>query len=136
MYETFSHTADLGLRVRAANLDQLFAEGAAGLFSLLVSDVLSNPNGDQRRFLIEGDRLDLLFLDWLNELLYVFDSERIVLGSFDVDVGSAGLRATARAQPLDPDRHGLLQEVKAITYHGLKVEEEDDGWLAEVVVDI
>jgi SHS2 domain-containing protein len=60
----------------------------------------------------------------------------MVLGSFEVEVGSAGLRATARAQPLDPDRHGLLREVKAITYHGLKVEQDGEQWLAEVIVDI
>jgi SHS2 domain-containing protein len=136
MYETFAHTADLGLRVRAGDLDELFADAAAGLFSLVVNDVPSDLDATECRFEIEGSRLDLLLLDWLNELLYVFDSERMVLGSFEVEVGSAGLRATARAQPLDPDRHGLLREVKAITYHGLKVEQDGEQWLAEVIVDI
>jgi SHS2 domain-containing protein len=136
MYETFAHTADLGLRVRAGDLDELFADAAAGLFSLVVNNVPSDPDTTECRFEIEGSRLDLLLLDWLNELLYVFDSERTVLGSFEVEVGSAGLRATARAKPLDPDRHGLLREVKAITYHGLKVEQDGKQWLAEVIVDI
>lgn len=136
MYEAFAHTADLGLRVRARDLDELFADAAAGLFSLVVNDVPSDPDATECRFEIEGSRLDLLLLDWLNELLYVFDSERMVLGSFEVEVGSAGLRATARAKPLDPDRHGLLREVKAITYHGLKVEQDGKQWLAEVIVDI
>lgn len=136
MYETFAHTADLGLRVRAGDLDELFADAAAGLFSLVVNDVPSDPDAAEYRFEIEGSRLDLLLLDWLNELLYVFDSERMVLGSFEVEVGSEGLRATARAQSLDPDRHGLLREVKAITYHGLKVEQDGEQWLAEVIVDI
>lgn len=136
MYETFAHTADLGLRVRAGETDELFADAAAGLFSLVVNDVPSDPDATEYRFEIEGSRLDLLLLDWLNELLYVFDSERMVLGSFEVEVGSEGLRATARAQPLDSDRHGLLREVKAITYHGLKVEQDGEQWLAEVIVDI
>jgi SHS2 domain-containing protein len=136
MYETFAHTADLGLRVRAGETDELFADAAAGLFSLVVNDVPSDPDATEYRFEIEGSRLDLLLLDWLNELLYVFDSERMVLGSFEVEVGSEGLRATARAQSLDPDRHGLLREVKAITYHGLKVEQDGEQWLAEVIVDI
>lgn len=136
MYETFAHTADVGLRVRAADLNQLFADAAAGLFSLMVSDVPPNPGDPEHRFELDGSRLDLLLLDWLNELLYTFDSERLLLRDFDVEVDNDGLRARAHAQPLDPDRHQLLREVKAITYHGLKVERYGEEWLAEVIVDI
>lgn len=136
MYETFAHTADLGLRARARDVNELFADAAAGLFSLVVEEAPSDPDDPERHFELEGDRLDLLLLDWLTELLYVFDSERMVLRDFDVAIGDGGLRATSRAQPLDPGRHRLLREVKAITYHGLRVEKADDGWLAEVIVDI
>jgi SHS2 domain-containing protein len=53
-----------------------------------------------------------------------------------VKLDDAGLSATARGEPWDPDRHELDHEVKAITYHGLKVEQEAGGWLAELIVDI
>ena len=46
------------------------------------------------------------------------------------------MKATARGEPIDPERHELDMEVKAITYHGLKVERDGDGWLAEVIVDL
>ena len=55
---------------------------------------------------------------------------------FDVRVEPGGLAATARGEPIDPQRHHLDVEVKAITYHGLKVQQEGDGWLAEVIVDV
>jgi SHS2 domain-containing protein len=80
--------------------------------------------------------LDYLLFDWLNELLYTFDAEKLLLTKFDVHVDEAGLQATCRGEPLDIDRHGADREVKAITYHGLKVESTGDGWLAEVIVDI
>jgi len=60
----------------------------------------------------------------------------VLLSEFEVQVGQDGLRATARGEPFDPSRHELDMEVKAITYHGLKVEREADGWLAEVIVDL
>jgi SHS2 domain-containing protein len=59
-----------------------------------------------------------------------------VFGKFEVRIGENGLDGTAWGEPLDPARHDLSHEVKAITYHGLKVEQTPDGWLAEVIVDI
>jgi protein archease len=135
MYETFDHTADLGLRVRAATLAELFADAARGLFSLIVDLDQVRPLVE-RHFEIAGTRRDDLLFDWLNELLYTFESQRLLLAEFLVDVHDQGLRATARGEPFDEHRHPLDHEVKAITYHGLKVEPTDDGWLAEVIVDI
>jgi len=136
MYELFEHTADLGLRVVAPDLNSLFREAAEGFFSILVEEIPPNDAAQRRKFSIEGGRPDYLFLDWLNELLYVFDTEKLLLRDFDTRVSSTGLEATGRAQPLDPARHRVLREVKAITYHRLKVERTEEGWVAEVIVDI
>ena len=72
----------------------------------------------------------------MKELLYRFDSEHWLGSRFEVHVSQNGLEASAWGEPLDPARHRLLHEVKAITYHGLKVEQTRDGLLAEVIVDI
>ena len=61
---------------------------------------------------------------------------RATFGSLEVHVTDAGLTGTAWGEPLDRERHQLEHEVKAITYHGLRVEQTPDGWLAEVIVDI
>ena len=63
-------------------------------------------------------------------------TKRVLFAEFAVTVGDQGLTGVARGEPIDPDRHELDMEVKAITYHGLKVERDGDGWLAEVIVDI
>jgi SHS2 domain-containing protein len=142
VYEFFEHTADLGLRVRAATLEQLFADAAAGLFAMIVA----NPDEVQRvqtlQFDLAADGLDdpasleYLLFDWLSELLFVYETQRVLLVEFAVRCDSQGLHATARGEPLDPNRHRLEHEVKAITYHGLKIQRAAEGWLAEVIVDI
>ncbi len=136
MYETFEHTADIGIRARAGDLSTLFAEAARGLFSVIVANLDAVRPVEELSVAIEGDRYDDLLFDWLAELLYAFDTRRLLFAEFDVHVDEHGLRATARGEPIDRTRHQLDMEVKAITYHGLKVEPDGDGWLAEVIVDI
>ena len=136
MYEIFSHTADLGLRVRAAALPALFADAACGLFSMVVDDLAAVRTMESRELQVAGSDLTYLLFDWLNELLYLCDTERFVFSQFDVRLDDSGLTATGRGEPIDPARHRLTHEIKAITYHELKVEKEGELWLAEVIVDI
>ena len=136
MYETFEHTADLGLRIRAADLNTLFAEAAQALFSTLVEDLDAVAPLHRLDVTIAGDDREYLLFDWLKELLYRFDAEHLLLSRFEVRVTDTGLQGSAWGEPLDRDRHELAHEVKAITYHGLRVEQMADGWLAEVIVDI
>ena len=135
-YEIFDHTADLGLRIRAASLHGLLEEAGIALFCAIVEnfDVIE----PKQRVTLElpGDEHDELLRDWLAELLYIFHVERLVFCQFRVSVNEKGLRATAWGEPLDLTRHHLDMELKAVTYHGLKVEHHDNGWLAEVIVDL
>lgn len=136
MHETFEHTADVGLRVRAADLDTLFREAAEALFEVIVEDLGTVRPAQQVDITLAGDDREYLFFDWLKELLYHFDAEHLLMGKFAVHVTEQGLTGTAWGEPLDRLRHNLEHEVKAITYHGLRVEPTADGWLAEVIVDI
>jgi SHS2 domain-containing protein len=136
MYETFEHTADLGLRVRAGDLDALFADAARGLFSMIVPELASVRPVEKVAFKLDGDVPDLLLFDWLNELLYTYETRHLLLSRFEVRVSDRGLTATAAGEPIDRQRHALDHEVKAITYHGLRLEREGASWVAEVIVDI
>jgi SHS2 domain-containing protein len=136
MYEVFDHTADLGLRVRAADLNSLLADAARGLFSVLVANLDQVRPVQEKAYDIAGTEHDYLLFDWLTELLYTFETEKLVLCQFDVRVDADGLHATCRGEPIDRQRHILDHEVKAITYHELKVSRENGGWMAEVIVDI
>jgi len=136
MYEYFEHTADLGLRILAPDLNALFAEAATALFAAVV-DGLDTVQPQQRIDVeISGTDVDYLLFDWLRELLYRFDAEHLLLSRFEVTVSDAELKGSAWGEPIDPARHVLSHEVKAITYHGLRVERVGDRWIAEVIVDI
>lgn len=136
MHETFDHTADLGLRVRAADLDTLFAEAAEVLFAVIVEDLSAVRPERLIEVRLDGDDREYLLFDWLKGLLYHFDVEHLLFSRFEVRVSEGGLEGRAWGEPLDRSRHELSHEVKAVTYHGLKVEQAPDGWLAEVIVDI
>ncbi len=136
MYETFEHTADLGLRVRAPDLATLFIDAARGLTSMIVANLDAVRPVREIAVQVRGGRRDELLFDWLTEILYAFESEHCLLSQFEVQLDESGLTATARGEVADENRHELEHEVKAITYHGLRVEQTPDGWLAEVIVDI
>jgi SHS2 domain-containing protein len=136
MYETFEHTADLGLRVRAPDLDTLFAEAAEALFAAIVEDLGTVAASRKVEVHLTGSDREYLLFDWLKTLLYHFDAEHLLFGRFAVKVRADGLDGDVWGEPLDLSRHELSHEVKAITYHGLRVEKVEGGWLAEVIVDI
>ena len=136
MYETFEHTADLGLRVRAKSRKGLFAEAAMGLFSMLVVNLNDVRPLQEVRIEIAADDVEYQLFDWLSELLYRFDTEHLLCCEFDVAFADGALIGVGRGEKLEHARHQMDHEVKAITYHGLKVEKADNGWFAEVIVDI
>ena len=136
--EVFDHTADLGLRVRGASLDDLFRTAAEGLLDTIVAN----------REAVRVDRFETLSLraetpgdllaDWLGELIYRTETGHVLFARFDVRVAVDGLSLDAEVggEPIDRDRHVLDHEVKAVTRHGLSLAEEDGGWVAEFILDI
>ncbi len=136
MYELFEHTADVGIRVQAETLETLLAEAAAGLFSVIVANLDAVRPVQGMAFRVEASERSDLLHDWLEELLYVFSTRHLVFCQFEVVLTGEGLTASVRGEPVDLARHQLDSEVKAVTYHGLKVEKHPEGWLAEVILDL
>lgn len=136
MFEVFEHTADVGLRVRAATFEETIVEACRGLFSLLVANLDDVRPVEREIVEVAGDEPPLLLFDGLNELLYVFSTQRRLFRDFRVQRTTGGIRVTAYGEPMDATRHRMEHEVKAITYHGLRCEPVENGWLAEVILDI
>ena len=136
MYETFDHTADLGLRIRTADLPTLFAEAGQALTHLLVENLGSVQAVQRVEWTLPREELTFLLFDHLATILRHFEEDRLVLAFFEVSLSDTHLQVVAHGEPLDRGRHEPDHEVKAITYHGLRVEPEGDGWIAEVIVDI
>ena len=137
-FETFDHTADIGLRITAATLDELFAEAGKALFAVLLENPASIETSEMVELQVHAEDLAYLLADWLRELLYVFDTQHLVLGAFQVRVNERRktLSALCSGERLDWSKHRPGTEVKAVTYHGLRVEKRRDGWIAEVILDI
>ena len=91
MFETFDHTADLGLRVVGGSLNELFAESAVGLTSLIVADGGSVVVTQERSLQIDSPDLEYLYFDWLSELLFLFESEGWLTASAEVEVNGNSL---------------------------------------------
>jgi SHS2 domain-containing protein len=136
--EVFDHTADVGLRVRAESIDDLFRTAAEGVFDYIVAN----------REAVRVDRVDSLALraesptdllaDWLAELIFRFETEHRLYTRFDVRVAPDGLSLEAEVggEAIDRDRHVLDHEVKAVTRHGLSLAGQGGAWVAEVILDI
>jgi protein archease len=135
----FDHTGDIGVDVRAPSLEQLFAEAACAL-----TEILTEPALVQSRVSAEvslrSPEVDLLMVDWLNELLYLFETRAMLVRSARVTVAREGeeprLDATVEGEPFDPARHPIKVAVKAVTYHALEVVETTGLWRATIVVDV
>ena len=135
-YETIEHTADTGLRIYGKDWQELLANAARGLFDLM-TDTGKIGTRLQTVISLEGEDQNDLFLKWLRELLFLFSTKRFVLKEFDFkELTAKKIRAVARGGVFDAKRHDQRMEVKAVTYHHFKLEEQKSGWMAEVIFDV
>lgn len=135
-FRTVDHTADVGIEVTADGLGELFAGAASAMFSLVVE-----PGGVgasvERRVSLEAADLEELMFKWLNELVFFMSAESLVFSEFDiVSVSERGIEAVARGEQIDPTKHNLELEIKAVTYHELEVSRREGGWFARVIFDV
>src|SRR5579871_2342092 len=121
--ETFDHTADVGLRVRGADLDDLFRTAAEGLFDYIVANRAEVRTEDAEKVSLREDSPVDLLAAWLSELIFRSETHHRVFRDFDVRVEDDGTRldATIHGEVIDRDRHVLDHEVKAVTRHGLRL---------------
>ncbi|NJE31219.1 archease [Thermococcus sp. 18S1] len=139
-WEHYEHTADVGIRGYGESLEEAFEAVALALFDVMV-DVRKVEGRECREVGAEGEDLMALLYNFLEELLVLHDVEGLVFGDVDVEIEKTGegyrLRAKACGEVLDYEKHGPKEEVKAITYHEMKIEQLPDGrWMAQLVPDI
>jgi SHS2 domain-containing protein len=134
-HELIEHTADVGLRVWSPMLDELFAESAIGLVDVM--GTASGPLVKSEAVSIEAPDLEGLLVDWLSEVLFLFEAHEIVPADVRVHVADdrKSLQASIEGPSTDAFRdHGPA--VKAVTYHGLEIEPVGEGYEARVYLDV
>ncbi len=136
--EHFEHTADVGLRVTGTNRNDLFRTAAEGLFDYIVVNRDEVHDHVSESIALQSESPADLLADWLNELIFRFETTHRLYTRFDLEVADDGtkLEATIGGEAIDHDRHILDHEVKAVTHHGLVLQATADGWLAELILDI
>ncbi|MBX6316523.1 MAG: archease, partial [Isosphaeraceae bacterium] len=119
--ETFDHTADVGLRVEAADLDDLFRSAAEGVFDYIVANREAVRAEMTEAISLRAETTADLLVAWLNELIFRSETRHQLYARFDVHVAADGLSLEAKisGEPIDRERHILDHEVKAVTHHGL-----------------
>ena len=134
-FEIINHTADVGIIAYGADMNEAFANAARALFSLIteLDDVEEVVHRDIE--LTAPDQESLL-VEWLNELIYLFDAENIIFKRFDVtQLSQTHLKARSYGHKVDSAKHKLKTGVKAATYHMLKIDKSNGGKV-QVLFDI
>ncbi|MDD5111435.1 MAG: archease [Candidatus Altiarchaeota archaeon] len=136
-FEYLEHTADLKFRSRGRTLGEAFENAGLALFTA-ITDLSKVEARENRRITLEAEELDMLLHDFLSELIYLFSAEEMLFSGFKADIvkiDTYQLHATVSGEKIDRKKHLLQKEVKAATFHDMKIEQGLDGWVIEVVCD-
>jgi len=126
----------MGLHCKAPTLERLFECAARGMFEIIVSLNTVSPT-ESVHFSLEAANLEELFVGWLEELLYIWESKRMLLSKFTVSsVDRRSLEGEVAGEAYDPRLHELQSEIKAATYHDLQIEQKGDEWEVQVIFDL
>ena len=135
-WEHFPHDADIGVRGFAESPASAFEQGAVAL-SAVISDPACIEPRDAVSIKCETPDLELLFVEWLNTLIFEMATRRMIFARFAVSIEGNHLSGTAWGEPIDIERHQPATEVKGATYTQLHVRQATDGcWIAGCVVDV
>ena len=134
-FEIVNHTADVGIIAYGADMRQAFANAARALFSL-ITELENMAEILYRDIELTASDEESLLVEWMNELIYLFDVENIIFKRFDItEFSSTRLKAKIYGERVDISRHKLKVGVKAATYHMLKID-RGDGCKVQVLFDI
>jgi SHS2 domain-containing protein len=135
-YRLLEHTADMGIEVVAETQEELFAQAAYGLLEVCFGPSRALAR-EEKVVEVAGGDVEELLVNWLNEILYLFETKGFLPADFEVEeAGWTSLKARVLGESFDPLRHPVEREVKAATYHQLKVEKTDGMWMGRVYVDL
>lgn len=135
-WEHFHHEADIGVRGYGRTVEEAFENAALALTSVMTDLSLVDP---QTEVAIEcsSPDVEVLFVDWLNAIVYEMDTRRMLFSRFSVSLNGELLHAKAWGETIDVPKHKPAVEVKGATFTELKVAtDDDDRWLAQCVVDV
>jgi SHS2 domain-containing protein len=139
-FELIEHTADVGIKAYGSTLMELFENAAMGMFSVITCEG-ANPQGSRVEKNIDINKdageLEDMLVSWLSELLYIFNREKICFNSFKIaGLNNNSLKAVAGGVNIDLYQNDLYTEIKAVTFHNLKIDEDVEGFSCTIIFDV
>jgi SHS2 domain-containing protein len=137
-YKLFDHTADIGVEVRGRTQKVLFVNAAEALFDVLIESKTGEKSAKQQtKITIEGAEVADLLINFLRELLYLFNGAKFVTVSCEIiQFSNKALQARLTGESFNRKKHVIKTEIKAVTYSGLTVEKQKTGWVARIIFDV
>ena len=133
-------TADIAFEASGKDLPQVFKNAGDALMNVMIENLEAIQPRETRITDLDNEALDLLLLDFLQELIYYKDAEKLLLRADDVQIVKDNerwhLRSIWKGEQLDPRRHHQLVDVKAVTLHHFVLEQVNHSWRAHVILDI
>jgi len=135
-WEHFPHDADIGIRGFGNSINEAFEQAALAM-TAVITDPNTIANNEMVEIACEAPDAELLFVDWLNALVYEMATRNMLFGKYQVSVSNGSLRGQAWGEKIDILKHEPIVEVKGATYTSLSVEHNNDGmWIAQCVIDV
>lgn len=132
--------ADVAFEAEGKTLRELFESSALALTNIMIRKVESLDPNVTRSFEVTAENPEMLLYHFLQELVYYKDAERLLFSTFELvverGVPAWRLRVTALGEELSYEKHELLADAKAVSFHNFSVRETADGWRAGVIVDV
>jgi SHS2 domain-containing protein len=133
-------TADVAFEAWGQTVEEMFIASAEATMNVMVENLEKIERMEMRQIEISSDALDMLLFNLLQEVIFFKDAERLLLRIEDANIGYEDglyrLKAAGWGEHIDPGRHELMVDVKAVTLHMFKVEQTPRGWEALVILDI
>ncbi|RPI39759.1 MAG: archease [Methanoregulaceae archaeon] len=129
-----SHTADVKIRATAPTLETLFSEAFAALMQVLYGP--DRKGGRKREIRLETEDHESLLREFLSEVLFIAEVDGLVFSGAEIHIDGCRLVATLDGEPFDRTRHALGTEVKGISYSGLAITHDTNGYILDIVFDV
>jgi SHS2 domain-containing protein len=133
-FEEISHTADIKIRVRAPTIEALFSETFNALMQVMYGT--ARKGGIIKEIKVESPDNESLLLDFLSEVLFVSEVESLVFFTTSISIHGSRLTAELSGEPFDPIRHSGGSEVKGISYSGLSITHDANGYMLDIIFDV
>ena len=133
-FEEISHTADVKIRARAQTLNALFSEAFLALMQVVYGT--DRKGGIIKEIQIESDNIESLICDFLSEVLFIAEVEGLVFSQAEITIDGLLLTAVLNGESFDPVRHSSGTEVKGISYSGLVIRKDANGYMLDILFDV